>query len=135
MRTLTVRQRFLGVGAFLGTLSFVALGFSAEHNALGYDKPASPFKDRAISYLKEVRPIFAQHCFQCHGPDEAARKGKLRLDLKENVFAARKSKHVVAAGDLNESLVWNRISTTATEERMPPVGKAEPLTEKQIAVL
>ena len=58
--------------------------------ARGHDKPDGPVaeKSRTISYLKEIRPILAQHCFQCHGPDPAARR-KLRLDLKDAAYAAR----------------------------------------------
>src|SRR6185369_16020519 len=69
------------------------------------------------------------------GPDEAARKKGLRLDLKDNAFAARKGQHVIAPGDLAGSLVWQRISSDDEEERMPPPADAEPLKESQIATL
>src|SRR5262245_40949696 len=82
-----------------------------------------PVESRAVSYLREVRPILAQHCFQCHGPDEAARKGKLRLDLKEHAFAERKGLHVIAPGNLDDSLVWERVTTDDEGRRMPPEGK------------
>ena len=88
-----------------------------------------------VNYLREVRPILAQHCFQCHGPDEAARKGKLRLDLKSEAFAERKSGRVIAPGDLDGSLVWERITTEDDDERMPPAGDVQPLTKEQIATL
>ena len=105
--------------------------------AFGDDKTAraAGAENRTVSYLKEVRPILAQHCFQCHGPDEATRKGKLRLDLKDKAFAEREGKHVIAPGDLEGSLAWERITTDDDDERMPPEGKAEPLTGKQIATL
>src|SRR6516164_672759 len=64
---------------------------------------AATTEGRPVSYLREVRPILAQHCFQCHGPDEAARKGKLRLDLKELAYAERDGLHVIAPGNLDES--------------------------------
>ena len=104
----------------------------------GDDKPAlapPPSAVRTVSYLREVRPILAQHCFQCHGPDEAARKGKLRLDLKDHAFAERKGRHVIAPGDLDGSLTWERIVTEEDDKRMPPEGKGTPLTKKEIATL
>jgi len=93
------------------------------------NKPAN-----IVSYLKEVRPILAQHCYQCHGPDEAVRKGKLRLDRKEEAFAERKTQHAIVPGDLPGSLVWERISSTDESQRMPPEG-SQALTPKQIDTL
>ncbi len=107
-------------------------------DARGDEKPARPAaaaEVRPVSYLREVRPILAQHCFQCHGPDEAARKGKLRLDLKAHALAERKGRHVVAPGDPAGSLVWERVVSDDPGARMPPEGKAQPLTQKQIATL
>jgi mono/diheme cytochrome c family protein len=114
-----------------------ALALSPLSGARGHDKPAAAKADqsRPISYLKEVRPILAQHCFQCHGPDPAARKGKLRLDLKDAAYAVRDGKHIIAAGSLHDSLVWQRITAHEESERMPPAGAVQPLTEKQIATL
>ena len=37
----------------------------------------------AISYNRDIRPIFSDTCFRCHGPDKNARKAGLRLDLRE----------------------------------------------------
>lgn len=88
-----------------------------------------------VYYLKEVRPLLAQHCYQCHGPDEAVRKGKLRLDRKEDAFAERNSHHAIVPGDLDNSQVWERITTTDEEHRMPPAGSAHTLTKKQIDTL
>ena len=131
------RRWVLGAGVLcLAVLAF-ALGLKRSSGAFANDATAraAGAENRAVSFLKEVRPILAQHCFQCHGPDEATRKGKLRLDLKDNAFAGREGKHVIAPGDLEGSLAWERITTDDEDERMPPEGNAEPLTQKQIATL
>ena len=39
-----------------------------------------------IDYQRDIRPLLSDHCYDCHGPDEKARKGKLRLDRPENVL-------------------------------------------------
>ncbi len=33
-----------------------------------------------VDYNHDVRPILAEKCYPCHGPDKKARKAKLRLD-------------------------------------------------------
>src|SRR5262245_17637048 len=35
-----------------------------------------------LQYNRDVRPILAENCFACHGPDSAARKADLRLDVR-----------------------------------------------------
>src|SRR5262249_31098845 len=92
-------------------------------------------EDRPVSFLNEVRPILAQHCFQCHGPDEATRKGKLRLDLKDQAFARREGKHVIAPGDPKRSLAWERGTTDDALARRRPEERGAPLTAKQVATL
>src|SRR4051812_3451168 len=100
MRSSLHMPRLAGVYGALCLASMMALLQSG--GARGHDKPGAPVADttRPISYLKEIRPILAQHCFQCHGPDPAARKGKLRLDLKDAAYAARDDKHIIAGGSL-----------------------------------
>ena len=39
-----------------------------------------------LSYNRDIRPILAENCFACHGPDKSARNAKLRLDLRENAL-------------------------------------------------
>src|SRR5438270_2770753 len=92
-------------------------------SARGDEKPRPAAGTRPVSYLREVRPILAQHCFQCHGPDEAARKAKLRLDLKDKAFAERHGSRVIAPGDPGGSLVWERVAANEDDLRMPPPGK------------
>jgi mono/diheme cytochrome c family protein len=98
MRIFIQRQWLMGASAFMLAILAFAFGLERLSGALGDDKPARALgaESRTVSYLKEVRPILSQHCFQCHGPDEAARKGKLRLDLKDKAFAEREGKRVIA---------------------------------------
>jgi hypothetical protein len=93
------------------------------------DRPARP-----VNYLTDVRPILSQHCFPCHGPDEAARKGKLRLDLKSEAFAQRPGGRAVSPHDPDGSLVWERITAT-DEDRMPPPGDVRPPSKEQVETI
>jgi hypothetical protein len=79
-------------------------------------------------YAREVRPILARHCFKCHGPDERARKGGLRLDSFEGAVAKLKSgARAVVPGKPAESELLKRVSSADPDEVMPPPDAKNPL--------
>lgn len=96
---------------------------------------SAPATAPPIDYLRQVRPILAQSCYHCHGPDANTRKADLRLDLRGEALADRDGEKVIAPGDVAQSGLIARITTTDADDRMPPPGECEPLTEAQIATL
>ncbi len=74
----------------------------------------------SIDFNREVRPILSDKCFHCHGPDEAGRKGKLRLDTPEGATRFRNGFAAVVPGKPAESELIARVTSTDTEEVMPP---------------
>ncbi len=69
-----------------------------------------------VSFSRDVLPILSDNCFGCHGQDEAHRKGKLRLDLRDAALA--KEAFVPGQPDLSELI--KRVVTADEEELMPP---------------
>ena len=39
-----------------------------------------------VGFRRDVQPIFAEHCAQCHGVDQAERKSGLRLDRRDGAL-------------------------------------------------
>lgn len=77
-----------------------------------------------------MRPIFAEKCTICHGPDDD--KGGLRLTNLENASIELKSGNTaIVPGDAKASALIDRIFHDDPDEVMPPPDKAEPLTDAE----
>jgi hypothetical protein len=70
------------VGSALRALVAAAVVALGAHGTLaGQDKaPAEPPAEAVRFFESKVRPLLAEHCFQCHG--EKKQKGGLRLDSR-----------------------------------------------------
>jgi hypothetical protein len=85
-----------------------------------------------VDFTREVQPILAKHCFQCHGPSDA--ESGLRLSSREAALApADSGSAAIVPGDTESSELIRRISTDEEFERMPPDEPA--LTDQQIRIL
>jgi hypothetical protein len=80
-----------------------------------------------IDFGREVRPILSENCYQCHGQDAEARKGKLRLDTREG----QKKEGVIVPGKPDESELVLRIFSADEDERMPPAESHRSLNDAQ----
>jgi hypothetical protein len=94
------------------------------------------FAQERIEFNRTVRPILAEHCFECHGPDAGAQKAGRRLDSREGATAVLPSGSVaVVPGDPESSELIARIEADETL-RMPPADQGRHgLTPAQINTL
>jgi hypothetical protein len=89
-----------------------------------------------IDFARDVRPVLSEHCFACHGPDGAKRKGGLRLDQKESAFApAESGETAIVPGDVAKSELLRRITSTDQDEVMPPPKEHKKLQPTQVELL
>ena len=93
-----------------------------------------PIPDK-IEYNRDVRPIFSENCFKCHGFDSKQRKGDLRLDRSDDAYAEHKGVRALIPGNLKDSSVHDRIHTTDDDDLMPPRKSGKHLTERQKTIL
>src|SRR6478672_5851774 len=73
-----------------------------------------------VDYSRDIRPILADNCFQCHGADAKAREADLRLDTREGLFSKIDDIFPVLPGNPEKSEVMLRILSDDKDEKMPP---------------
>lgn len=81
---------------------------------------AAPTLPETVRFNRDIRPIFSNTCFACHGPDANKRKMKLRLDVREQAIATRDDFRPVFPGDASKSEAYRLIMAEDPEDRMPP---------------
>lgn len=81
-------------------------------------------------FNKHVRPIFAEHCYRCHGDKE---RGELNLHSQQNVFAGGESGDAAVAPGKPQASYLMELVTSDSGDRMPPKGAG--LNDKQIDIL
>jgi hypothetical protein len=104
-----------------------ALAFAVQELPAAEPGPATP----RVDFAREIRPILAQHCWSCHGPDEKSRKAELRLDQRETALAAG----AVVPGDPSASELVARIESLDESRQMPPPEAKKPLSARQKELL
>ncbi len=87
--------------------------------------------DESLGYNRVIRPILAENCFACHGPDSASRKADLRLDRREVAVDTG----AIVPGKPDESELVKRITSTDPETQMPPAASHKKLSEEQKSLL
>ena len=86
---------------------------------------------KPIDYEQAVKPIFKAHCYSCHGG--LRQNSGLRLDTGALIRAGGDSGQAVIGGNVEGSLLFERITETDKSLRMPPEGK--PLGARQIGII
>jgi len=85
-----------------------------------------------VFFEKEVRPLLAAKCYECHGPDR--QRGQLRVDGRQYLLTGGKSGPALEPGLPDESLLIRAVRRTDEKLKMPPKAKP-PLSPAEVDVL
>jgi hypothetical protein len=93
---------------------------------------SSPASAGRIDFSRDIRPILADKCFACHGPDAPNNKSPLRFDSEAHATAdLGNGRRAIVRGNPEQSELVRRVTAEETAIRMPPVYSGRELTKEE----
>ncbi|MBL6724579.1 MAG: DUF1553 domain-containing protein [Rubripirellula sp.] len=96
-------------------IPFLVLVISSARIATANDPASIEF------FEAKIRPVFIQHCYECHSPDAEMLSGSLRVDSLAGLLAGGDSGPAIVVGDPDASHLMSAIRYESSE--MPPSGR------------
>ena len=107
-----------------------AVSFSSTNSQAGEKSSGK------VDFNRDIRPIFSENCYACHGPDKNKRKAGLRLDIKEEAFKKQDSgDYAIVPKNIKKSKLLKLTSSQDEDDRMPPSKFGKRLTREQTTLL
>ncbi|MEJ7591666.1 MAG: DUF1549 domain-containing protein [Planctomycetaceae bacterium] len=98
-----------------------------------YDGLGGPIRDEDLAFFeKRIRPLLANHCYECHSAESQELQGALLVDSRATLRRGGTKGPAVVAGDPEHSLLIEAVRYKNAEMQMPPDGK---LSDSEIADL
>ncbi len=120
---------------FLLALAIVWLLSVSGKSQQTFASAVSPVSDsKTIVFNRDIRPILADRCFSCHGPDPNKRQGGFRLDRPDaatGVLPKHPKLRAFVPGDPDHSEALRRILTDDPAAVMPPATSHLKLNAKE----
>jgi hypothetical protein len=91
--------------------------------------------DEAIEFNRDIRPILAANCFECHGFDAKTRKADLRLDTAAGAYAVQDGVVAVKPGNSSDSELYRRVIAVDADLVMPPPETGKALKPAEVELL
>ena len=86
----------------------------------------------SIEFEQHIRPLLAEHCYECHSSESKSLQGGLRLDTPNGILLGGDSGPSLVASKPDESLLIQAVRYHDLDSAMPPAGK---LSEELIVKL
>lgn len=88
-----------------------------------------------VDFNRDVRPILANCCYECHGPDEDSREADLRLDEEDALFDVSREPSLIVPNQPDRSELFRRLVNEDADLVMPPANAHRKPTRKQIQTI
>jgi len=89
-----------------------------------------------IDFEQDVLPIIQEKCFRCHSGRIKEPEGGIRLDDAALIMAGNEYGPIIEKMQPGKSVLYQRIAMEEGKRGiMPPTGKGDPATAKQLAVV
>jgi mono/diheme cytochrome c family protein len=85
-----------------------------------------------VDYTREIKPVFAEHCYRCHGASQ--HKGELRMDTAASMLKGGDNGPAYVSGKSAESLIIQALKGTHDDISQMPYKKP-PLPDAQIELI
>jgi len=85
----------------------------------------------AVDFVRDIQPIFSEHCYQCHGGHK--QEAAFRLDNKPSALKGGDFGVAIVPGKADESRLMHAVLGTNPKMRMP--RKGDPLSAEEIGKL
>src|SRR5690242_17838125 len=74
-----------------------------------------------VKFNRDIRPIMAETCFRCHGPDKSSRMAGMRLDIRDEALKPLRDGAVpIVPGDPDKSAIVQRVFAKGARVMPPP---------------
>ena len=84
-----------------------------------------------VRFNRDIRPIMAETCFRCHGPDKSSRMAGMRLDIRDEALKPLQDGLTpIVPGDPEKSAIIQRVFASGART-MPPAYIHKDLTQTQ----
>ncbi len=89
-----------------------------------------------VDYNFHIKPILADKCYNCHGPDAGSRKANLRLDDEKLAFSVLASGNsAFTKGSIKNSEAIHRMLSSEPSVQMPPPDSKLTVSDEEIALI
>ena len=123
-------------------LSLVLLNAAGTAVAANLDLTKLPpaATKQGVTYDSDIKPLLAKNCVKCHGPEK--QKAGIRFDSIESTLKGSRKRDgsyvkILVPGEGAKSTILHSVARLfpSEDKNMPPKGKAEPLSQEQIALM